>query len=297
MNSEFPDRLATGRLVSDGAMGTMLQQMGLSVGESPVVCNLTHPDWVREVHRRYIEAGCDIILTNTFVGSRPALKLAGYGDTVRDLNERGARIAREVADRARNVCVAASIGPTGLFIEPVGETTPEEMEAIFREQIGAIVEGGVDLICIETMSDIGEIKAAIRATRSVCDLPVITTMTFDPGPNGFRTMMGVTPEEATRELVAAGADIVGSNCGWGIDEVIGIIREMRKTDQKIPLAAKPNAGLPEVIEGQAVYRISPEVMGARIEELIEAGASLIGGCCGTTPEHLKRIVEIVNCKL
>lgn len=277
-------------------MGTMLQQMGLPVGESPVICNLLRPDWVQTVHRRYIKAGCDVILTNTFVGSQPALELAGYGERVRELNTRGARLAKEVVQTSppQRVYVAASIGPTGLFIEPVGDVTAGEMESIFREQIEAVVEEGVDLICVETMSDLEEITAALRAARSVCDLPVITTLTFEPGQNGLRTMMGVTPVEAIRELVTAGADVVGSNCGRGIDEVIEVIREMRSADQDVPLAAKPNAGLPDLVEGRAVYRTSPEEMAPRIETMIEAGASLIGGCCGTTPEHLRRIVEVVK---
>jgi 5-methyltetrahydrofolate--homocysteine methyltransferase len=274
----------------------MLQQMGLSVGESPVICNLLRPDWVQTVHRRYIEAGCDVILTNTFVGSRPALELTGYGERVRDLNRRGARLAKEIvhAFPSRKVYIAASIGPTGLFIEPIGDVTAGEMESIFREQIEAVVEEGIDLICIETMSDLGETTAALRAARSVCDLPVIATLTFEPGQNGLRTMMGVTPGDAVRELIAEGADVVGSNCGRGIDEVIEVIREMRGSAQDTPLAAKPNAGLPELVEGRAVYRTSSEEMASRVEAMIDAGASLIGGCCGTTPEHLERIAKVVK---
>lgn len=296
MRSDFLECLRFRPLISDGATGTMLQRMGLPAGESPVACNLSHPDWVKSLHQKYVDAGCNVILTNTFGGSRPTLEREGHADNLRELNVRGAAIARDVAqgNPSRDVYVAASIGPTGLFLEPFGDVGEAQLEDVFGEQVEALLGAGVDLFCIETMSDLGEVKAAMRSVRCACDLPIVATLTFDPGQRGLRTMTGVTPAMAVDDLVRAGADVVGTNCGSGIDEVISVIREMRSANSSILLAAKPNAGLPELLDGRTVYRTAPDVMADGARRLAETGASLIGGCCGTTPEHLSRMADEIR---
>ncbi len=286
------DRLAKKKLlVSDGAWGTMLQAQGLGGGDIPEEWNATHPDAVRSVAAAYDQAGCDIVLTCTFGGSSAKLEKCGLGARVVELNEKGARLSLEGAPHA---CVAASVGPTGEFLEPMGDLTEAQMEAIYREQIAAIYAAGVKAVCIETMSSLEEATCAIRAAKKLNkDNDVICTMTFAAAGDGYKTMMGVSCEEAAKGLTAAGADIVGANCGNGPEEMIAITREMRKHTKR-PILVHPNAGMPQLVDGKTVFKQTPADMAAKVRDLVAAGASIIGGCCGTTPAHIAAIKVVVD---
>lgn len=269
-------------LILDGAMGTMLQERGLKPGQSPEELNLTMPQVVASVHRDYIEAGADIIITNTFGGTR--FKLAHYGleDRLVEINARAVEIARSEA-RGR-AYVGASIGPTGQFVEPLGEVSFDDMKNAFRDQAQALVDAGADLISLETFLDIKECRAAVIAIREVsASIPVIAMLTFDD--NG-RSVLGTSPEAAAITLTAAGADIVGSNCGLGVDGIYDILCRMRKVTG-LPLISQANAGLPQLIDGKTIFPGTPDEMTAYHERMIGLGVRVIGGCCGTTPAHIR----------
>ncbi len=294
--SSLLERLRAGEvLVGDGAIGTMLIERGLPTGECPEKWNLGKPEVLEEIAALYVEAGADLVETNTFGGS--PLKLAPYGldDRTEEINIKAVRAARRAAgDRA---LVALSCGPTGRMLKPHGDTEPDEIAAAFERQLAAVVDEGVDLICIETMTDLVEATLAIRAAQSVSPAtPVCATMTFDRTPRGFFTIMGVSIEQAAAGLADAGADIVGSNCGNGIENMIAIAAEFRK-QTSLPLVIQSNAGLPEIRNGRAVYTESPEFMAEKSRQLLDIGVNIIGGCCGTTPEHIAAIRRIVDQQL
>jgi len=280
-------------VVADGAMGTMLFANGLMFGDPPEVWNLTHPDVVRQIHRGYLEAGSQILMTNTFGGNRMRLSLHGLQDRVGELNQTAAILLRSEVDSAGgDALVAGDIGPSGAILAPTGTLDYAEAVDIFAEQAAALVAGGVDLIWIETMSDLLEIKAAIEGVRRVSPgIALITTMTFDTRGH---TMMGVSPEHAVASLAAWGADAIGGNCGNGPDELITVIERMRAADPDVVLVAKSNAGMPELVDMRAVYRSDPDTMAAAALTMREAGASVIGGCCGSTPDHLRAIASIAS---
>ena len=291
MRKPYLERLKEGVLLADGAMGTMLQSKGLPIGECPDGWNLTHPEKVQEVHRGYAEAGAESLITNTFGGTRTKLTQCGYPEKMWDLNYQGVRIAREVA--RENLYVVASIGPTGKFLEPLGDLSEEEAYKDFSEQAKALEAGGADVIQIETMTDLGEICVAIRAVKENTHLPIIASMTFDKGLQGYRTVMGVSIAQAAKTLIETGADVVGSNCGNGIDELIEIVAEMRQqTDY--PILAKPNAGIPVLEKGKVVYTQGPDYFAKRVMKLVEAGATVVGGCCGTTPAHIRAMAKVLR---
>jgi len=271
-------------LLSDGAWGTFLQATGLKPGECPELWNITHRNEVMKIAESYVQAGSDIIETNSFGGSVFKLSQYGLGDRVYELNKAAASISREAAGKEKHV--AGSIGPTGKMLI-MGDVTEDELYDAFREQAMALEAGGADIIIIETMSAIDEASLAVKAARENTKCVVIATMTFDGDTEtGYHTMMGVSPAEMTIGLKKTGAHVVGSNCGNGIENMIGIVKEIRNTDKEIPVMIQANAGIPELIDGKTLFRESPELMASFVPALIEAGVNIIGGCCGTTPDHI-----------
>jgi 5-methyltetrahydrofolate--homocysteine methyltransferase len=283
-------------LVFDGGYGTMLFAAGLLNGACPELWNDTHPDVVRGIHRGYYAAGSHIVETNTFGGTRLKLNEYKIGERTRELNVKGARLARSAAPPEGYV--AGSIGPTSRL--PVDYAldegvTDEEYEVTFREQAEALAEGGVDLFAVETMMFPQEATAAIRACKAVADLPVMATMffQFEELHDRDRTMWGESPGEVAKSLLAAGADVIGMNCGRGPDRAIVIIREMRKVTNA-PLVAYPNAGLPVTTGDTVTYELGPEAMAQEYPALLDAGCNIVGACCGSNPEHIRRIAEVVR---
>ncbi len=277
-----------GSIIADGAMGTMLFDNGLMFGDPPEVWNLSKPEVIRRIHRGYLDAGSQILMTNTFGGNRLRMSLHGLEDRVPELNRTAAILLRSEVDAAGSTAlVAGDIGPTGSIMAPLGTLDYDEAVDVFAEQAAALVAGGVDLIWVETMSDLDEVHAAIDGVRRVApDIPLITTMTFDTRGH---TMMGVSPEQAVTALRGWGADAVGGNCGNGPDELITVIERMHVADPDAILVAKSNAGMPELVDMRAVYLSKPETMAAAAVVMRAAGARIIGGCCGNTPEHLAAI--------
>ena len=287
------ERLKNGEvLVADGALGTMLFQRGLKPGECPELFNLTHPEILDEIASLYLQAGADIIQTNTFGGS--PLKLSNYQleARIKEINGTAVSIVKKVVDD--KAYVSGSCGPSGEMLEPYGNIEEETMYNSFKEQISAMISVGIDLICIETMTDLQEIMLAVKAAKSVSlRTPVMATMTYDKVPKGFYTIMGVNIEKTVEGLTEAGADIIGSNCGHGIDDMIEIAKQFKTISSK-PIVIQSNAGLPENKDNEIVYRESPSYFAEKTIELIEAGVSIIGGCCGTTPEHIGAIRKVVD---
>ena len=276
-------------ILLDGAMGTMLMDAGLKPGDSPEEWNVLHPDKVRGIHREYIQAGSQIILTNTFGGSSIRMENHGLQDRAIELNKKAAQNARAEADAAQQtVLVAGSIGPTGQLMKPLGMLSFEQAEKSFAEQAAGLAEGGVDLFWIETMSDLSEVKAAIAGVRSVSDLPIAATLSFDTRGH---TMMGISPKQAVDDLQDLDIQLLGANCGTGSDELVLAIQALRAANPKHPLIAKANAGLPVMVGSEIVYNGSPEVMADYAVQAWRAGAKLIGGCCGSTPDHIRAMAE------
>jgi methionine synthase I (cobalamin-dependent)/5,10-methylenetetrahydrofolate reductase len=274
--------------IFDGAMGTMLYSKGIYINRCYDELNLSNPDLVREIHAEYVRAGAEILETNTFGANPYKLQQFGLEGSLRLINIAAARLAREAAgDRCY---VAGAIGPLGLRIEPYGPTSFDEAKEMFKEQASALLEGGVDLFVLETFSDISELRQAIRAVRELCDLPIVAQMTILPDGN---TSFGTTPEIFAARLDEWGADVIGLNCGVGPAIVLAAIEKMRGVTNK-PLSAQPNAGLPRDVQGRQFYMCSPEYMAKYAKRLIQAGARFIGGCCGTTPAHIKQIADAVR---
>lgn len=289
---DFMTRLKAGEvLVSDGAWGTELQKMGLPAGGCAEEWNASHPEQVKQLIRNYCQAGADLVLSNSFGGTRFRLARHGYSERVAELNAAAARLSKEVAVDF-GAYVVASVGPTGEFVEPLGLITEDEMYGAFKEQIAALKAGGADAVVIETVFALEEILLAIKAAKDV-DMVCFATMTFDPGAQGFKTMMGVSVEQAARALDESGADVIGTNCGNGVENMVKIVTEMRAYTKK-PILVHSNAGLPQLVQGQVTYRESPEIMSAKVRDLIAAGANIVGGCCGTTPDHIRAFRQVVD---
>jgi 5-methyltetrahydrofolate--homocysteine methyltransferase len=279
-------------LVSDGAWGTFLHKKGLEPGQCPELWCVTRRDDVLDIAKSYVSAGSDMIETNSFGASR--FKLAHYGldNRAAEINEAAAAISREAAGPDRHVI--ASIGPTGKILM-MGDVTEDAVYDAFAEQAAALERGGADACCIETMTAIDEARLAVKAARDATKLEVVCTFTFDKTVDGtYRTMMGVSPSEMAREMTAAGAHIIGTNCGNGMAQMIEIVREIRKADQKTPVLVHANAGLPQNKDGSIIFPETPDMMAELTPALIDAGANIIGGCCGTTPEHIAAIVRAVR---
>ncbi len=276
----------------DGGMGTLLQDWGLEDGQPGELWNLENPDSVRAAHAAYAEAGARLLTTNTFGGTRPRLDMHGLGDRVGEVNRTAARLARSVADE-RGLLVAGDLGPTGELLAPVGTLTREEAQEMFAEQLSALVEGGIDLVLVETLSDLGEADAALAAAGKVAPrLPVAVTMSFD---TNVRTMMGVRPGDAVAHLAAAGADAVGANCGRGPEEMEIIAAEMvHARTGDVLLVAQSNAGLPQLVGDHFEYNATAGDLSAHATRLAELGIDLVGGCCGSTPEHIAAMNAILT---
>ena len=287
------ERLEGGEeLLADGAMGTMLFARGLQPGQCPESVNLDRPGVLEEIARAYLEAGADIVQTNTF-GASP-VKLAQYGlaEDADQINRNAVLAVRRVV--AGKAYVSGSCGPSGKLLKPYGDTDPEDLYDSFRRQMSALVDAGVDCLCVETMVDLMEAVLAVKAAKDVSpNTPVLATMTFDATPRGFYTIMGTNIEKAAAGLKEAGADIVGSNCSNGTDNMIRIARDFRECSD-LPPIIQSNAGLPETTNGETVYPETPAFMAERVDHLISAGASIIGGCCGTAPEHIGAMRKMLD---
>jgi 5-methyltetrahydrofolate--homocysteine methyltransferase len=287
--SDVVTAIRDGRVrVCDGAMGTMLQAAGLDDGGAPELWNVEHPEAIRSIFEQYVAAGSRLITTNTFGGSRPRLAMHGLEDRVAELNEAAARLARSVADANPGVYVLGDVGPSGDLMEPMGALTHDDAVALFSEQVAALAAGGADAILIETMSDLAEVDAAITAAKATAPgLPIFATMSFD---TNLRTMMGVRPAQAVTAIAAMGADVVGANCGRGVDEMQIIAAQMAESrPDGTLLIMQSNAGLPVLVDGEFAYTGTPEEMAAFARDMRDLGVDVVGACCGSSPEHLAAI--------
>jgi len=276
-------------LIADGATGTFLQRSGLPRGVAPECWTLENPEAILTLHRSYLAAGADLATTNSFGGNRYRLSGHGLGDRLVEVNRLAAQLAREAVGSA--AFVLGDLGPTGQLLEPMGTLTRGDAVAAYVEQVSALIEGGIDGIIIETMSDLEEAGAAIEGARRVSDLPILVTMSFD---THGRTMMGMDPARAARELWAMGVDIVGANCGRSLPENLEAVRKMREAVPQAALMARPNAGLPHVSSDAVVYDVTPEVMADYGRRFAELGVKIMGGCCGSGPEHIQALAAALR---
>jgi 5-methyltetrahydrofolate--homocysteine methyltransferase len=287
----FLDRVRSGPVIADGAIGTLLIERGLESGGCPEALNLERPELLTEIAGLYLDAGAEIIQTNTF-GASP-LKLASYGLDGRtdEINAQAVAAVRSAV--GYRAYVSGSVGPSGAILQPYGDTPPGEVRRSYARQMRALIEAGVDVITVETMIDHNEAALAIAAARELSfDLPVMATMTFDETPRGFFTIMGTDIPGAANGLLAAGADVVGSNCGNGSETMVAIAKAFRRATDA-PLLIQPNAGAPSVVDGAVVYSETPELMAKRAREIVAAGADIVGGCCGSTPEHIRALRSVL----
>ncbi len=281
---DFRDRVT----VADGAWGTELDKLGCPPGYCREEWNVSQPDRVHQVAEAYVTAGAQIILTNTFSGNRITLAKHGYGEKVRDFNRAGARISKQAA--SNKALVFGSIGPTGKMVL-MGEVGEDELFEVFKEQAEALAEGGADALVVETMTELAEVCTAVRAAKET-GLAVAASMTYDSGKDKTSTMMGVTPEQAVEALLAAGADIIGCNCGIGIENYIQVAAKMRAVTD-VPIWVKANAGLPEIEGDKVVYRMTAKEFAQKARQLVKAGANIVGGCCGTSPEFIAALRQAI----
>jgi 5-methyltetrahydrofolate--homocysteine methyltransferase len=293
MTQVFLDRLASGKtLVSDGATGTNLQKVGLKPGMSPEVWVMEQPEKILELETAFVRAGSDIILTCTFGGTCLRLKDGDYAGRVAEVNQTAVELARKAASQGSGVLVAGSMGPVGGLIKPYGPLTVEEVTAAYLEQARALTEAGVDLLVIETQFSLEEAQAALAAARQAGDVPVVVSFSYD---RGTCTMMGVKPSQVIKAFQPLGVAAIGANCGTTLENMEAIVKEYHDLAADLPIWAKPNAGMPELnARGETVFNITPQEMGEAALRNIAAGAGIVGGCCGSTPEHIARIVQSVK---
>ncbi|MBI9018985.1 MAG: homocysteine S-methyltransferase family protein [Phycisphaerae bacterium] len=290
--SQLIEKINQGQtLISDGAMGTFLQAMGLEPGQCPEKWNIDQPENVASIAKAYYDAGSDICETNSFGGTSYKIKHYFCNDTDEQINQKVTLYNQKAAEIAKSQAnekqlVFGSVGPTGQMIFPLGTEKPEQVYEAFAVQVKALAAGGADAICIETMTALEEAELALKAAKDHTTLPVIVTFTFDKGRKGYRSMMGVSVEQFVEHFTKAGADIIGSNCGNGIDNMVEICQLLKQNTDK-PIMIQANAGLPVLENGKTVFKETPEDMAGKVSQLIENGAKIIGGCCGTTPEHIK----------
>jgi 5-methyltetrahydrofolate--homocysteine methyltransferase len=281
-------------VIGDGAMGTELQRAGLAIGECGDRWNLEHPARLRAIHDAYIAAGSEAIISNSFGANRWVLARYGLADQVDEINRAAAAIAKQAA--GESVCALGDIGPCGGFLKPLGDVDPDALLVEFTSQATALLDGGADGLIIETMSAVEELVIAVRAARAAGAPFVIASMAFDRLPNGnIRTMMGVSPEQAARAAVGAGADVIGANCGTHMTtaDFANVVASFRQATDT-PVAIQANAGSPELEDGRAVYRLTPDAFAAGMDEVVAAGATIVGGCCGTTPAHMAALAKRVK---
>jgi 5-methyltetrahydrofolate--homocysteine methyltransferase len=290
MRLNILERLASGEaLIADGATGTMLQAAGLPTGTPGEAWVLERPEEIMRLHRAYLEAGSQIILTSTFGGTRARLKAAGLDAQVAQINRRAAELARQVA--GDDVYVAGDIGPTGEMMVPLGPLTFEKAVELFAEQAQALAAGGVDCVYVETMSDLKEAQAAVEGAQQACDLPVFCTFSFD---THGRTGMGVSPAQAAQAMAALGVPAIGANCGHAPEELLDILPQLREAAPDAYLIAKPNAGVPRLVKRQVVYDATPERMAELACRYVKVGARIVGACCGSAPAHIAAIAEAIQ---
>jgi 5-methyltetrahydrofolate--homocysteine methyltransferase len=291
--SKIIDEIKSGRvLVSDGAWGTFLQQKGLQPGECPEEWNLSRPNDVQAIAQSYIDAGADMVETNSFGGNYFKLKNYGLEDQIFEINRTAAEISRKAAGTER--FVLGSVGPTGKLLM-MEEETEDELYDVFKQQSIALEAGGSDAIVIETMTDLEEARIAVKAAKENTGCAVFCTMTFDKTVTGeYRTMMGISPAEMVDALVEAGADVIGANCGNGIANMIEIVKEIRLVNATVPVLIHANAGIPHYCDGITTFPETPADMAGRVKEIVDAGANIIGGCCGTTPDHICQVHRVVK---
>ncbi len=290
MDTKLKDHLAQGKLlIADGATGTMMMAAGLPAGDAPELWNAERPDQVLALYLAYLDAGSQIILTNTFGGSRLKLGKTGLAERTHELNLAAARLARQAANGL--AYVAGDIGPTGELMAPMGSLTYEQAQEVFSEQASALAEGGVDAIWVESMSDLAEARAAVTAARQVTDLPVFCSLSFG---RKARTMMGVTPKQAVIELWPLGLSAIGANCGDGLEMIPEVLAQMQQALPEAILIAKPNAGLPKLVDGKAVYDMEPAQFATRMAEFVELGAQIVGSCCGSSPAFISALADRVG---
>jgi len=294
IKEEIKKQLNKRPLLLDGAMGTMLQTYGLKSGECPEEWNISHPQVITKIHQEYINAGADIILTNTFGGSKIKLSNFGLGNDMVKINESAVNIAKEVINKERGsqkrIFIGGSMGPTGKILEPYGDLKVSEVYKNYQEQVVILEKVGIDLIILETFYDLEEIRAALKATKENTNLMVIASMTFD---QNLKTIYGIDPEKAVAVLENEGADGVGANCGTGPEVLYEVLEMMKKVSQTY-LLVEPNAGIPELINKKIIYPASPEIMAEYTEKYIQLGVNIIGGCCGTTPLHIKAMFDKIK---
>jgi methionine synthase I (cobalamin-dependent) len=285
--AEFRERLSRGPVLLDGGIGTELMKRGLAAGTIPETWLESEPEKVRDMHRCYAAAGAEALYTNSFGANAIKLSHPGLSAKASAFNRLAAALAREAKGTA--TWIVGSMGPTGGMLEPYGDLEEEPVKAAFTEQARALKEGGADLLVIETFTDLKEALLALAGALEAGDIPVMASMSFEGSAQGHRTMMGVTPEKAVEELSRAGADAVGTNCGKGVSDVIEVVKRMRKAAPSVVLAAKPNAGIPEIRAGKTVYPLDGPAFAAQAAPLLDLGVSLLGGCCGTGPDHIRAL--------
>jgi len=294
IKEEMKEQLNKRPLLLDGAMGTMLQVYGLKSGECSEGWNISRPRVVQKIHQEYLKAGADVILTNTFGANRVKLSSFGRENNILKINEIAVNIAKGVINKERSlekrIFIAGSVGPTGKILEPYGDLKVSEVYRNYKEQVVILEKAGVDLIILETFYDLKEIKAALKATKENTNLMVVASMTFD---KNLKTIYGVDPERAVIVLENGGADGVGANCGTGPEVLYKVLKIMKKVS-KTYLMVEPNAGMPELVKGKVVYPASPKIMANYTEKFVKLGLNLIGGCCGTTPLHIKAMSDRIK---
>jgi methionine synthase I (cobalamin-dependent) len=291
----FLDQLARGPVLFDGAMGSLLIAAGLEPGSAPEAWNVERPEVIGKIHREYLDAGAEVITTNTFGGSPLRLSAHKLDSRCVELNFAavGLAMAARLKSRDRRIFIAGGMGPCGKFFPPVGGLTESALADSAKTQVEVLAAAAVDLILIETMVDVHEAEIAVRTARQLTDVPVIVTMTFDKKPRGYFTIMGNTPSDAVRRLADAGADVVGANCTLAADQMVELT-EMLASASPVPILIQPNAGQPEMIDGRAIYRVDPGQFASAIQRIIGAGAAAVGGCCGTTPEHIRAVATLIG---